>query len=102
MHPSEFASYRSALRVVAASYDALGTRYLHWAAQIRGDPRLAWLDDLMSRVPARARVLELGCGAGLPSTQQLAEQFIVTGGRHLPRAASPRTPVCPPGHVRAS
>jgi SAM-dependent methyltransferase len=79
MHPSESRLYRSALRVVAAGYDALGARYLYWAAQIHGDPRLAWLDDLMGRLPPGARALELGCGAGIPCTQQLAAHFRVTG-----------------------
>jgi cyclopropane fatty-acyl-phospholipid synthase-like methyltransferase len=79
MNPPESSFLRSAPRVVAAGYDALGTAYLEWADQIRGDPRLGWLDDLMDWLPAGARVLELGCGAGIPCTQRLVERFSVTG-----------------------
>jgi SAM-dependent methyltransferase len=79
VNPSESPLDRSAPRDVAAGYDALGVAYLHWAAQIRGDPRFAWLDDLIGRLAPGARVLELGCGAGIPCTRRLVERFGVTG-----------------------
>jgi hypothetical protein len=31
--------------LVASGYDAFGSEYLRWAAQIEGDPRLEWLAD---------------------------------------------------------
>jgi SAM-dependent methyltransferase len=37
------------------------------------------LRDLMSSLPAGARVLDAGCGAGVPVAQALSEQFNVTG-----------------------
>jgi cyclopropane fatty-acyl-phospholipid synthase-like methyltransferase len=44
-----------------------------------GDPRREWEDELVSRLLDGARVLELGCGAGVPDTQRLAARFHVTG-----------------------
>lgn len=48
------------------------------------------LADFSDRLPAGARVLDLGCGAGIPSTQELARRFDVVGvdisGAQLERA----------------
>ena len=35
--------------------------------------------ELVARLPKGARVLELGCGAGVPDTQRLAARFQLTG-----------------------
>lgn len=40
---------------------------------------LSWLAELMPLLPPGARVLELGCGCGVPVAKALAENFIVTG-----------------------
>jgi SAM-dependent methyltransferase len=88
MDDSASPAYKHARRLVASGYDTLGPRYLEWAAQIRGDPRVAWLEDLMRRIPRGARVLDLGCGAGLPSTQRLVERFRVVGVDISPRQLS--------------
>jgi SAM-dependent methyltransferase len=37
------------------------------------------IDELSNRLPPGARVLDLGCGGGVPSTKRLASQFSVTG-----------------------
>jgi len=65
--------------LVEAGYDALGDRYAEWSARVEGDPRAEYLEYLSRRVPDGARVLDLGCGAGLPSTKLLAERFDVVG-----------------------
>jgi SAM-dependent methyltransferase len=65
--------------IVESGYDALGERYVEWSARVDGDPRDRYLDDLSGRLPDGARVLDLGCGAGLPSTRKLAERFDVVG-----------------------
>lgn len=64
--------------IVAAGYDALGETYLDWASGI-DDPRERMLEEFSTRLPSNARVLDLGCGAGIPSTKMLAERFVVTG-----------------------
>jgi len=66
-------------RTVAAGYDAIGTGYGAWAGAIRNDPRHSMLERFAGFLPERARILELGCGPGVPSTRQLARRFQVTG-----------------------
>ena len=66
-------------RVVASGYDRMAERYLKWGAAIEGDPRHSMLAEFSDRLPADARVLDLGCGAGIPSTRQLAQRFDVLG-----------------------
>ena len=66
-------------RVVAEGYDMIGERFEEWRDRIVGDPRRWWADQLTSRLDDGASVLELGCGAGVPDTQLLAERFRVTG-----------------------
>lgn len=67
------------MEIVAAGYDRIAARYLAWSNEIKGDPRLAFLDGLMARLPARPTVLDLGCGAGVPCTALLAEHGDVVG-----------------------
>lgn len=57
----------------------IAERYLEWSSQIEVDPRDRLLAEFTVRLEAGARVLDLGCGAGLPSTKALATQFNVTG-----------------------
>jgi len=65
-------------RVVAQGYDAMHAGYAAWSERVVGDPRARWLDELGSRLPDGARVLELGCGTGADA-RRLAERFRVTG-----------------------
>jgi trans-aconitate methyltransferase len=65
--------------IVADGYDAMADAYMAWAASIRDDPRDQMIAALTERVPAGGRVLDLGCGSGLPSTKVLAERFEVVG-----------------------
>jgi cyclopropane fatty-acyl-phospholipid synthase-like methyltransferase len=65
--------------LVGRGYDVIGERFAEWRDRIVGDPRLEWEDELVSRLADGARVLELGCGAGVPDTQRLAARFSVTG-----------------------
>jgi SAM-dependent methyltransferase len=64
--------------LVGKGYDLIGETFVDWRDRIVGDPRGRWADELASRLPDGARVLELGCGAGVPDTQLLAERFRVT------------------------
>lgn len=66
-------------QIVADGYDAIGDTFAEWRTRIVGDPRREWEDELVSRLGAGARLLELGCGAGTPETQRLAGRFAVTG-----------------------
>jgi SAM-dependent methyltransferase len=64
--------------IVAEGYDALGGAYGAWAARVV-DPRERMLEAFMGPLPPGARVLDLGCGPGMPSTKTLAARFAVTG-----------------------
>jgi len=63
--------------MVRAGYDAIAAEYLATRSDDSDDVRL--LPELMTRLPAGARVLDAGCGAGVPVTKMLSEHFDVTG-----------------------
>jgi SAM-dependent methyltransferase len=65
-------------RTVRAGYDALAPRFGEWMTSIEGDPWKRFIEELERRLPAGARVLDLGCGGG-SKTKQLAERFDVVG-----------------------
>jgi SAM-dependent methyltransferase len=60
-------------RTVARGYDAIADRFADWQGRIKGDPRAEWTAELMQMLPERARIVDLGCGAGLPSTKLFAD-----------------------------
>jgi SAM-dependent methyltransferase len=66
-------------RIVAAGYDGLRDRYVQWGASVEGDPRDRMLAEFTRRLRDGARVLDLGCGSGVNSTQALARRFDVVG-----------------------
>ena len=65
--------------IVAAGYDHLADTYLEWGRKVTHDPRQRMLAEFMSRLSDGGRVLDLGCGAGLPTTRDLARRFRVVG-----------------------
>jgi SAM-dependent methyltransferase len=65
--------------VVARAYDAMVEEFLEWGARGNDTTRDELLAAFMARLPAGGSVLDLGCGAGIPSTRLLAERFRVTG-----------------------
>ena len=67
------------IRVVERGYDALAERSLEWSQLVEGDPRPRLVERFMSSLPDGAAVIDLGCGAGIPTTARLAERFAVTG-----------------------
>jgi len=66
-------------QIVADGYDRIAEQYGAWASQVRQEERAKYTSVLLEKLPAGAAVLELGCGAGLPTTRQLAQRFAVTG-----------------------
>jgi SAM-dependent methyltransferase len=64
--------------VVRSGYDAIADRYAEWAASFE-TPVAAWLARFAGRVPAGARVLELGCGGANAATRELASQYDYLG-----------------------
>jgi 2-polyprenyl-3-methyl-5-hydroxy-6-metoxy-1,4-benzoquinol methylase len=63
---------------VRRGYDALS--YTYRADDDNGGDRRAWVKRLISLLSSGARVLDLGCGCGVPVARDLAAQgFAVTG-----------------------
>jgi 2-polyprenyl-3-methyl-5-hydroxy-6-metoxy-1,4-benzoquinol methylase len=64
--------------IVAHGYDVVARTYLQRFG--RSAVRQRMLDEMMARLPAAARVLDLGCGAGVPLSSALVEHgFSVVG-----------------------
>jgi cyclopropane fatty-acyl-phospholipid synthase-like methyltransferase len=64
--------------MVAHGYDLIAKTYLECHGQSAVRDR--WLRDMIARLPDAARVLDLGCGAGVPVAYRLAERgFDVVG-----------------------
>jgi SAM-dependent methyltransferase len=63
---------------VRSGYNAIAARYL--ASRTIDSPDVRLLEDLTGRLPPSAKILDAGCGAGVPVTQILSRAFDVTGG----------------------
>jgi cyclopropane fatty-acyl-phospholipid synthase-like methyltransferase len=64
--------------VVAHGYDVVAGTYL--ARHGKSVVRERWLCEMIARLPDTARVLDIGCGAGVPVAHRLAERgFDVVG-----------------------
>jgi ubiquinone/menaquinone biosynthesis C-methylase UbiE len=66
-------------RIVADGYDHIAEQHEVWACSVRIDERAKYTALLLEKLSEGAEVLELGCGSGIPTTQQLADKFTVTG-----------------------
>lgn len=72
--------------LVEDAYDAIAPKYLAWSAPRPTETRKLYIDRLAASLPAGARVLELGCGAGVPATQQLLEHGLNVTGTDISQA----------------
>jgi cyclopropane fatty-acyl-phospholipid synthase-like methyltransferase len=64
--------HRETEELVARGYDAVADAY----AELEGEtewPRLRRLRDLLGRLQPGARVLDLGCGSGVPAMRAIVE-----------------------------
>jgi ubiquinone/menaquinone biosynthesis C-methylase UbiE len=66
-------------QIVADGYDHIAEQHEEWASGVRVEERAKFTSLLLEKLPKGAELLELGCGSGIPTTQQLAEKFVVTG-----------------------
>jgi len=64
-------------KTVKEGYNTIANRYLAERTRDSEDVRL--LGDFIERLPPNAKVLDAGCGAGIPISQMLSERFRVTG-----------------------
>lgn len=65
--------------IVARGYDRIAESYVEWAAGARVEERERYTALVLQSLPPGSRVLDLGCGAGVPTTKLLAGRFVVTG-----------------------
>ena len=65
--------------IVADGYDAIAERYLEWTAEQNGPGREYALAQISAHVAPGSRILDLGCGAGVPMTRTLAATYAVHG-----------------------
>jgi predicted TPR repeat methyltransferase len=82
-------------RIVERGYDAIADRFAEWQGRISDEARLRYLSELLELLPQRPDVLELGVGAGVRSSQILAERGRLTGvdlSREQLRRAAERLP----------
>jgi ubiquinone/menaquinone biosynthesis C-methylase UbiE len=64
-------------KLVQAGYNAIAADYLTTRTDTSDDVKL--LEELVARLPKGAKVLDAGCGAGVPVTRILDRCFEVTG-----------------------
>lgn len=63
----------------ASTYDTLAPRYDGWSEAIMPDVRAAWARQIEVVVSEGERVVELGCGTGVPVAKWLAARYEYTG-----------------------
>ncbi|MCP3999469.1 MAG: class I SAM-dependent methyltransferase [Gammaproteobacteria bacterium] len=65
-------------RIVAMGYDEMAGDYGNWALRHERPDRDKYTKLLIDNVPKGAKLLELGCGPGDPTTKTLAQHYAVT------------------------
>ena len=63
--------------IVKTGYDTVAIRYATLRSKDSDDVRL--LRELIDRLPEGAKLLDVGCGSGVPLTKLLSQHFDVTG-----------------------
>jgi len=64
---------------VARTYDAVAPRWTRWADAVSPPLRERYVNVLVDRLPPSSRVLEIGCGSGVPVAAILAHHFHLHG-----------------------
>lgn len=65
--------------VVARGYDKVADLYEALESEETPWPRLKRVIEFIEPLPSGSRVLDLGCGNGIPATREIAKSHIVTG-----------------------
>lgn len=65
--------------LVERGYDSVADRYAALEREGREWPRMRWLRKLLAAVEPGGRVLDVGCGNGLPATREIARDHSAIG-----------------------
>src|SRR5260221_2277515 len=65
--------------LIARGYDRVADEYAALESEVEPWPRLARVRAFIADLPDRSRVLDLGCGNGVPATREIASRHLVTG-----------------------
>ena len=66
-------------RLVAAGYDEIAVQYAALERPEQEWPRLRLLHDLLRRLEGPSRILDLGCGNGLPALREIVREHAGVG-----------------------
>jgi 2-polyprenyl-3-methyl-5-hydroxy-6-metoxy-1,4-benzoquinol methylase len=66
-------------QIVEDGYDRVSDQYTGWTSRAHKEQRDRCVGALLNSSPEGLKLLDLGCGTGLPSTKMLARHFEVTG-----------------------
>src|SRR5437867_10663183 len=69
--------YKNPREIVKKGYNEIASKYL--AARTKDSEDVRLLKELVDRLPKGAKVLDAGCGSGVPVALFLAKYFDVTG-----------------------
>jgi ubiquinone/menaquinone biosynthesis C-methylase UbiE len=72
-------------KIVSEGYDLIASRYSEWAGQTGLLERTKYTSLILKRLQTGDKLLELGCGTGIPTTRRLAQHLDVTGVDISPR-----------------
>jgi ubiquinone/menaquinone biosynthesis C-methylase UbiE len=64
---------------IAQGYDRVADEYAALESEQHPWPRLARVKGFIEGLPDGSRVLDLGCGNGVPATREIARRHVVTG-----------------------
>jgi len=65
--------------LIARGYDRVADEYAALESETEPWPRLARVRAFVADLPDGSRVLDLGCGNGVPATREIASRHVVTG-----------------------
>lgn len=64
--------------LVARGYDTVAERYAALEGAVAW-PRMRWLKGVLDQIPRGSRVLDIGCGNGVPATREIAREHEAVG-----------------------
>ena len=64
--------------IVASGYDVVAEDYAKLEGAVEW-PRMRWLHNVLAVLTPGSRVLDIGCGSGIPATREIAKEHDVVG-----------------------